>query len=97
MTNTEKNLQQSNFPIKPIKSRIVVSMIEKETVTAGGIILTKADREEANRAKVLAIGPDVEYVKVGDTILPDWNTAQKFKLEEQYYFVEEDNVVMIFE
>jgi co-chaperonin GroES (HSP10) len=72
--------------------------MEKEQVLDSGIVLTTKDRHEAQRAKVLAVGPAVEYVKVGDSILPNWNAAEPTKFEkEDYFLVKEEDVVMIIE
>jgi len=72
--------------------------MEKEQVLNSGIVLTTKDSHEAQRAKVLAVGPAVEYVKVGDSILPNWNAASPTKFEkEDYFLVKEEDVVMIVE
>jgi chaperonin GroES len=84
--------------IKPLNKKLVVQLIEKETVTAGGIILTRADPNEANRGKVVSIGSEVLDISVGDVILPNWNKATKTKVgEETFYIVVEEDVVLIFE
>mgnify|MGYP003349754872 CR=1 FL=1 len=67
---------------------------EKEKTLDSGIIITGRDRNEAQTGKVLAIGPDVEYVKVGDVILPNWNAAEKTRFEkEDYFLIKEEEVV----
>jgi len=84
----------------PIKNKILIQLenMDKETVLESGIVLTTRARDEAQRAKVLAVGPDVEYVQVGDSILPNWNAADLTRYEkEDYYLIKEDEVVMIIE
>jgi co-chaperonin GroES (HSP10) len=73
--------------LQPIKNKILIQLenMDKETVLDSGFILTTKARDEAQRAKVLAIGPDVEYVKVGDSILPDWNAAAHTRYEKKDY------------
>ena len=86
--------------LQPIKSKILIELVEpsKEEVLDSGIILTTPDRDAANQAKVIAVGPEVEYVKVGDIIIPNWNAADPTEFEKQkYWFVKEDEVVMIIE
>lgn len=84
--------------IRPLSTKLVVQLIEKETTSSGGIILTRADASEVNRGLVLAIGPDVEDIQVGDTILPNWNAARKTNTDgEDVYIVQEDDVVLVFE
>jgi chaperonin GroES len=84
--------------LKPLNKKLVVKLIEKETVTAGGIILTRADPSEANRGIVVSVGSEVLDISVGDVILPNWNKAPKTKVgEETFYIVSEEDVVLIFE
>lgn len=82
----------------PLQDKIIVELIEKDTVTTGGIILTRADPAEVNRGKVLAVGPNVLDVSVGDVILPNWNQATKIKSDgKDAYIVKEEDVVLVFE
>jgi chaperonin GroES len=84
--------------LKPLKNRLVVELIEKDTVTAGGIILTRADANEANRGKVLAVGPEVLDITVGDVILANWNKATKTKMDgTDAYILKEEDIVLVFE
>jgi len=84
--------------IKPIGKRIVVELIEKETVSAGGIVLTRTDADEVTRGKVLAVGPEVVDISVGDVILANWNKGQKMKMENfDAYVVKEEDVVLVFQ
>lgn len=84
--------------LKPIKNNIIVELVEKEKVTSSGIILSSADPTEANKGKVLKIGPNVLDIKEGDMILPNWNKARLAKfMNNDFYIVSEDDVVLIFE
>jgi co-chaperonin GroES (HSP10) len=84
--------------LRPIKKNIIVKLIEKETVSKGGIIMAGPDAQEASKGKVLAIGKEVELVQVGEIILPNWQKAKPTKFEkEDFYIVNEDDVVLIFE
>jgi co-chaperonin GroES (HSP10) len=84
--------------LKPLKSKVILELIEKDTVTTGGIILAKADPTEANRGRVVAVGSDVTDVEVGQEVLPNWNAAQKTKHEnETFYIIEEEQIVLVFE
>jgi co-chaperonin GroES (HSP10) len=83
--------------LRPIKNNVIVELIEKEKVTNSGIVLSSADPAEANKGKVLSLGPDVEMVKEGDMVLPNWNAARKAKYDGvDYYIVSEDEIVLIF-
>ena len=84
--------------LKPIKNNVIVELIQKEKVTESGIILSSADPAEANKGKVLKIGPGVLDIKEGDLILPNWNKARFAKYEKtDYFIISEDDVVLIFE
>jgi len=84
--------------LKPLKNKLVVEIIEKEKVSQGGIILTRTDRDEVNRGKVIFVGSKVLDISVGDVILPNWNAAVKTVVEgNTFYILSEDDVVLIFE
>jgi len=84
--------------IRPLGKRVVVELMEKETVTPGGILLTRVDSDEVTRGLVLAVGPEVVDISVGDVILANWNKGQKMKVEDlDAYVVTEDDVVLVFE
>jgi co-chaperonin GroES (HSP10) len=84
--------------LRPIKKNMIVKLIEKETVSKGGIVLAGPDAQEASKGTVLTIGSEVELVKVGEVILPNWQKAKPAKYEnEDYFVVHEDDVVLIFE
>lgn len=83
--------------LRPIKNNVAVELIEKEKVTSSGIVLSSADPVEANRGKVVSLGPNVELVKEGDLVLPNWNQARKIKYDNKdYYIVSENEIVLIF-
>jgi chaperonin GroES len=84
--------------LKPLGKKVILELIEKEKVSAGGIVLAKADPTEANRGTVIAIGPEVTEVAVGEQVLPNWNAAKKTKMDDQdFYFISEDDIVLVFE
>lgn len=55
---------------QPLGDRVLIKLKEPETTTASGIIIPdNASKEKPNQAEVVAIGPEVEHVAVGDKIL----------------------------
>ena len=60
--------------IKPLRDNIIIIREEKSLTTSSGIILKTND--EADRARVVAIGPDVVDVQVDDLVIVNWNKAQ---------------------
>ena len=77
--------------MRPLQDKIIVERIVTEKQTASGIILKSSD--EPDRAKVVAIGPDVTEVKVGDVVLLNWNAAIK---SGDNYAIKIDQVVFIY-
>jgi chaperonin GroES len=83
----------------PIKSKVLIELIEKDKETQSGILLFNPDREEPNKAKVIAIGDKVQDVQVGDTILPNWNQAIETRYDKDHktYIIDEDGIVLVFD
>jgi chaperonin GroES len=83
----------------PIKSKVLIELLEKETTTPGGIVLAIPDREDINKAKVIAIGDKVLDVQVGDTVLVNWNQAveTKYDKDHKYYIIDEEGIVLVFD
>ena len=77
--------------ITPLANKIVVKRIEGSRQTESGIILRHSG--EPDRAEVMAIGPDVDEVSVGDVVLLDWNAAIK---SGDYYVTKIDRVVFVY-
>ena len=87
-----------NLALKPIRATLIVEAVKKDLVSKGGIVLASADREEVSRGKILAIGPDVTIVEVGQVVLPNWQKAKKVKFEmAEYWIVDEEDLVLVFE
>lgn len=55
--------------VKPLKDLVLIEPFEPETKTAGGIIIPESSQQKPNMAKVIAVGIEVEEVKVGNTVL----------------------------
>ena len=85
--------------IKPLSDKVLVAENKKENTTESGIILEGTrGTGEATRATVLAIGPDVTEVKVGDVILIDWTKASPVKVgDAQRAMIKEENIIAVFE
>ena len=83
----------------PIKSKVLIELMEKETTTTGGIFLAIPDRDDINKAKVIAIGDKVLDVQVNDTVLVNWNQAieTKYDKDHKYYIIEEKDIVLVFD
>jgi co-chaperonin GroES (HSP10) len=73
--------------------------MEKETTTPGGIVLAIPDRDDINKAKVIAIGDKVLDVQINDTVLPNWNQAveTKYESKRKTYIIDEKDIVLVFD
>ena len=93
--------------LKPLGSRLVVEPIEKEDVTASGIVLPETAKEKPQRAKVLSAGPGDRDdsgkrvpmdVKVGDTVLFAKYSGTEIKIESKKILIlKESDVLAIVE
>lgn len=79
--------------LRPLKDNLIVEKQEKELKTETGIVLTRSD--EADKAVVVAVGPEVDGVYVGDVLLINWQKAPL--IEKNQYKVSLDDVIAIFE
>ena len=85
--------------IRPVNDRVLVAENKRTQTTESGIILegTRGTSDTA-KATVLAIGPDVTEVKVGDVILLDWAKASPVKVGDvQRAMIKEEFIIAVFE
>jgi chaperonin GroES len=81
-------------PIKPLADRVVAVREEAQTKTASGIYLPEASKEKPVIAKVVAIGPNVTSLKVGDRIVYKEYSTTELKVDDaEYLIVKEDDVL----
>jgi chaperonin GroES len=93
--------------VKPLHDRIVVSRIEAEEKTAGGIIIPDTAKEKPQEGKIIAVGPGKRDedgnlvpldVKAGDRILFTKWAGTELKLDGQEYMImKEDDILGVIE
>jgi co-chaperonin GroES (HSP10) len=85
--------------IKPLHKKILVAENASENKTESGIILDGANSvRESKRATVLAIGPEVTLVNIGDVVLLEWNKASVVKIgDAQRAMIDEEHIVAVFD
>lgn len=83
--------------VLPLKDKVLVAENKKENTTASGIVIEGAGGlGESKTGTVLAVGPDVKDVKVGDVIYLEWNKAQVVTIDgAQRVMVKEENIVAV--
>lgn len=83
--------------IKPLKDIVLVAENKREATTASGIIL-ESGTGDSKTATILAIGPKVESVKVGDKVLINWTKGQIVSINgAQRVMIKEEDIVAVLE
>jgi co-chaperonin GroES (HSP10) len=81
--------------ITPLKNKVLVAENKTEHKTDSGIILDGANSVAMSKtATVLAIGPDVVDVKVGDVIYLEWPKGQMVKIGDAQRVIIEDKYIV---
>jgi chaperonin GroES len=91
--------------LTPIRDRVVVRLLEAETVTRSGIVIPDAAAEKPNQGEVLAAGSGrvaedgttvPMVIKAGDRVLFSKFTGQTVKINnEEFHILKEDDVMAI--
>jgi len=81
---------------KPLGDRVLLKVQEAETKTASGIIIPDtAEKEKPTIADVVAIGSDVEHVKVGDKVIyTKYARSASVTIDGEDYLVMETSEVL---
>jgi len=83
-----------NSPIKPLADRVVATREEAVTKTVSGLYLPDNAKEKPVLAKVMAIGPDVKSLKIGDKIVYKEYSTTELKINDiEYLIVKEEDVL----
>lgn len=93
--------------VVPLHDRIVVSRIESEEKTAGGIIIPDTAKEKPQEGRVIAVGPGRRDkdgklipldIKAGDRILFAKWAGTEFKLDgKEHMIMKEDDILGVIE
>ena len=91
--------------LKPIRDRIVVRLLEAETVTKGGLVIPDSAAEKPNQGEVLEVGTGriaedgsiiPLVVKAGDRVMFSKNAGQTVKIDDhEFHLLREDEIVAI--
>lgn len=81
-------------PLQPLGDYVVAVAEEAESKTASGLYLPDAAKEKPKTSKVVAVGPMVQQVKVGDRIVyKSYSTTEVKVGKEEYILVREEDVL----
>ena len=81
--------------LTPLADRVILTMVEPEETTKGGIILTGAAKEKPSIAEVISVGPGgvvdgkdvVMTVKVGDKVITDKYAGSNVKVGDEEFVI----------
>lgn len=79
--------------LTPLRKNVIIERLEKDMKTASGIILQRND--EADKAKVIAIGNEVTDVMIDDVVLINWNDAKR--INDTTFRIEESSIIAVFD
>ncbi len=89
--------------LKPLGDRLIVEPIEREEMTASGIVLPETAKEKPMQGKVLAVGPGTRKddgsritvdVKEGDTVLYAKYAGTEVKIDDKKYLILKETDVL---
>jgi chaperonin GroES len=93
--------------VRPLQDRLLVTRIEEEEKTKGGIIIPDTAKEKPQEGRVVAVGPgkitdDGKLMPIsireGDRILFSKYAGTEIKLDgEEHLIVREDDVLAVLE
>ncbi len=88
--------------IRPLADRVLIKMLESEETTKSGIILSSGSQEKPQIAKVVAVGPGTEevkmYIKEGDKVIINKYSGTEVKYEgTEYTIVKQEDVLAVVE
>ena len=92
--------------IRPLHDNVVIRRVEKETKTAGGLILSTSAAEQPAQGEIIAVGNGkitdngvrALDVKVGDNVLFDAYASTKVKIKgEELLVMKESDILAVLE
>ena len=93
--------------LRPLGDRILVTRLDSEDTTSGGIIIPDSAKEKPQEGKVVAVGPGKTNddgdtvplsVKKGDKVLFSKYAGTEINIEgEEHLFIREEDVLAVLE
>ena len=91
--------------LKPLENRVIVTRVEEEQKTSGGIIIPDTAKEKPQEGKIMAVGPGKRddkgkriplEVKAGDRILFSKYAGTEIKIDGvEHIFMKEDDILAV--
>jgi chaperonin GroES len=81
----------------PTGDRVIIKMLETETVTKGGIVLAGTAKEKPQIAEVVSVGENTK-IEVGSRVLINKYAGSEFKIDDQLLLIlKEIDIIAIVE
>jgi chaperonin GroES len=81
-------------PLQPLADNVVVQAEEVKTKTASGFLLPESSAEKPAAANVIAVGPAVKNVAVGDKVIYKSYTGTDVTIgKENYSIIKEEDIL----
>ncbi|MBP9738319.1 co-chaperone GroES [Candidatus Saccharibacteria bacterium] len=81
-------------PLKPLGDRVIAVAEQAQNKTAAGFYLPDTAKEKSKIAKVVAVGKEVDHVKVNDKIIYKEYSTTEVKVDgTEYIIVKEEDVL----
>lgn len=71
----------------PLANRVLVERKEESNTTASGIIIPDNAKEKPLQGKAVAVGPDAEGIKAGDTVVFGKYAGTEITIDNQEYLI----------
>lgn len=83
----------------PLDDHVFIEMIEEEGITKHGLILTAGAKKIPTFGRVVAIGPNVSTLKVGDKVLTERYAGKNIAVDRDTHYtaVTESQILCICE
>ena len=81
----------------PLGKKILAAEVKKERKSEGGLILEGVSSvKETAAARILAVGPEVKTIKVGDVVYLDWSKTKLVIIDgAQRVIVDEEDITAL--
>lgn len=86
--------------VRPLGARVLVRVLEEESVTSSGLVIPDTAKEKPQRGEVVAVGDDEELIKVspGDEVLyPRYSGTEVRLAGTDYLIIEANDLLAVFE
>ena len=84
-----KGVCEMASPLRPIGQRVLLKVLDEESVTSSGLVIPDTAKEKPQKGEVIAVGDDTEMikVKVGETVLFPKYSGTEVRLNDTDYLV----------